>query len=136
MVNFHIHLTNDDDANVTTVQEDCAAYTHFADGNNVYIRTFLENPSDVQFSEVTSSVSNKLDVISGSRKGYKIKTGKDTGGAARMITVICPFSTKLPKVSAKFTDNSEGISAIHPEGSAVRVDIDGESFPMSYSLNE
>ena len=136
MVNFHIHLTNDDDADVTTVPEDCAAYTNFADGNNVYIRTFLEKPSDGQFSEVTSSVSNKLDVISGSRKGYKIKTGKDTGGAARMITVICPFSTKLPVVSAKFTDNSEGISAIHPEGSAVRVDIDGESFPMSYSLNE
>ena len=130
-VNMHLATTEDEPTSISEGQ----AVTTFADGNNLFVKTFAEYDNGIATTSVNSNVSNKLDYVSGQRAGYRLSNVKDAGKAARFVTVLYPFGNTVPEITAEFTDNSEtGHGAYHSEGSAVKVTIDGTAHYISYSL--
>ena len=132
-VTVNMHLTTTEEA-PTSISEG-QAVTTFADGNNLFVKTFAEYDNGIATTSVNSNVSNKLDYVSGQRAGYRLSNVKDADKAARFVTVLYPFGNTVPEITAEFTDNSEtGNGAYHSEGSAVKVTIDGTPHYISYSL--
>ena len=130
-VNMHLATTEDAPTSISEGQ----AVTTFADGNNLFVKTFAEYDNGIATTSVNSNVSNKLDYVSGQRAGYRLSNVKDADKAARFVTVLYPFGNTVPEITAEFTDNSEtGNGAYHSEGSAVKVTIDGTPHYISYSL--
>lgn len=132
-VTVNMHLTTTEDA-ATSISEG-QAVTNFADGNNLFVKTFAEYDNGIATTSVNSNVSNKLDYVSGQRAGYRLSNVKDADKAARFVTVLYPYGKTVPEITAEFTDNAEtGNGAYHSEGSAVKVTIDGTPHYISYSL--
>lgn len=132
-VTVNMHLTTTEEA-PTSISEG-QAVTTFANGNNLFVKTFAEYDNGIATTSVNSNVSNKLDYVSGQRAGYRLSNVKDADKAARFVTVLYPFSDTVPEITAEFTDNAEtGNGAYHSEGSAVKVTIDGTAHYISYSL--
>ncbi len=133
-VTFNIHLLSSEKEPTVCPEEEKAAYTAFSDGNNLYVKTFAESEDNLTFAAVKTDYSNQLDQVSGQRAGYRLSVTKPESKSARFVTVLLPFGTSHGTVTAEFTDNADGVSALHPEGSAVRVCIDGTNYYLSYSL--
>lgn len=151
VMNLHFHLTTGD-SEATVVETPAAtgtdvsaytagAHTAFSDGNNMLCRTFLEavpaSADDYNFNDLHSNVSNAISTVSGQRTGYRVGAAQPEGGAVRFITVIYPFSDSCDGLSieAEFTDNgTTGTGAVHSDGSAVMVTVNGTEYYLSYSL--
>ncbi len=132
-VTVNMHLTTTEEA--PTSISDGQAVTTFADGKNLFVKTFAEYDNGIATTTMNSNVSNKLDYVSGQRAGYRLSNVKDADKAARFVTVLYPFGDTVPIITAEFNDNSEtGNGAYHSEGSAVKVTIDGTPHYISYSL--
>lgn len=137
--NFNIHLLSTA-ANPTVFSEDDRClYTTFSDGNNMYVKTFVENEQDFAIVKKTSKFSSALGEETGDRVGYQFTNRKLADKSVRFITVILPFSGAPESISvdAVFTDNEQsGVAALHPEGSAVRVTVGSKEYDLNYQLEQ
>lgn len=137
--NFNIHLLSTA-ANPTVFSEDDRClYTTFSDGNNMYVKTFVENEQDFAIVKKTSKFSSALGEETGDRVGYQFTNRKPADKSVRLVTVILPFSGAPESISvdAVFTDNEQsGVAALHPEGSAVRVTVGSKEYDLNYQLEQ
>ena len=137
--NFNIHLLSTA-ANPTVFSEDeRCLYTTFSDGNNMYVKTFVENEQDFAIVKKTSKFSSALGEETGDRVGYQFTNRKLADKSVRLVTVILPFSDAPESISvdAVFTDNEQsGVAALHPEGSAVRVTVGSKEYDLNYQLEQ
>ena len=115
------------------------AHTIFADGNNMMFKTFVETTEGYNATFNTAYISEKLGEKTYQRKFYQVDITKPENGAARFITVICPFEKEsdleVLNVSAKFTDNdAANAGTFHASGASVEVNIGTEKYELSYTL--
>ena len=143
-VNLNFHLLTGTGSQATVVddltsQYAFGAHTCFADNNNMLIRSFAETHQDFGATEVNSPFSSKLGEVTGNRKGYQLSIRKPAQGAARFVSVICPFAKSdeaaSMDVKARFTDNSAGTAGtFHAKGASVEVTVNGKTYPLSFTL--
>lgn len=143
-INLNFHLATGKGAETTLVDDLSAqhvygAHTAFGDNNNMLIRTFAETNQDFGYANLTSPYSNKLGEVNGSRIGYQYTIRKPEKGAARFITVICPFGSAADyakqTVEARFTDNpKEAAGTFHAGGASVEVNVNGKVYQLTYTL--
>ena len=136
-VKLTFHLA--DDKNVTIDKDAsnhiCGSHTTHADNNNMMFKTFVETSQGYTTAEGVNHYSNSTRTESGTRKWYRVGIVKQRADAARFITVVCPFSSSLPNVSASFTDNAKGAEGtFHEEGASVKVTVDGKNYDLSYKI--
>lgn len=115
------------------------AHTKFADGNNMLFKTFVETTEGYTAENNTAYVSEKLGEKTHQRRFYQVNITKPANGAARFITVICPFEKEADleklNINAKFTDNNEeNAGTFHANGASVEVNIGEEKYELSYTL--
>lgn len=116
------------------------AHTVFADGNNMLFKTFVETTDGYAGINNTAYISEKLGEKTYQRRFYQVDITKPENGAARFITVIHPFEKEADleklNINAKFTDNNEeNAGTFHADGASVEVNIGGEKYELSYTLN-
>ena len=114
-------------------------YTKFDDGNNMLVRTFLQEPpknaSDFSVKKLETKYSNDQGQESGDRTGYQITTRKVQNGTTRFVSVIYPIDGQYNDgmtFDAQFTDVQE--SNGNPVGACVKVTANGETYDLSYTL--
>ena len=127
-------VIDDDSAN-----HQYGAHTIFADGNNMMFKTFVETTEGYNATFNTAYISEKLGEKTYQRKFYQVDITKPENGAARFITVICPFEKetdlKTLNVSAKYVDNdAANAGTFHASGASVEVNIGTEKYKLSYTL--
>ncbi|WP_353132080.1 heparin-sulfate lyase HepC [Pseudopedobacter sp.] len=125
-VNLNFNLCEGSDNEVSVVTDKNGAYTSFADGNNMAIRTF----SDAAISTVpfNGKVSYTLNVEA-PRKSYAVNMTKGTSQTARYITIIYPSSQAASvQMSAVFTQ------PFQETGVALEVTIDGVKYNLNCNL--
>uniref|UniRef100_A0AB33JN85 Heparinase II/III family protein n=1 Tax=Prevotella sp. GTC17262 TaxID=3236797 RepID=A0AB33JN85_9BACT len=143
-INLNFHLATGTGAETTVVDDLSAqhvygAHTAFGDNNNMLIRTFAETTQDFVCTKLTSPYSNKLGEVNGDRIGYQYTIRKPERGAARFVTVICPFGAVSDfgkqKIEARFTDNTkETVGTFHAGGASVEVSVNGKVYQLTYTL--
>lgn len=112
-LNDNFHLVNDESNPNSYEKKDNGAsvHTNYADGNNMYLETFVVDGTFVSADQRDSDISNAIGKVSGKRIGYRVNIDKAEGGAARFITVAVPFSKDVPAVSFEKTgDNSVSVT--------------------------
>lgn len=142
-VKLNFHIKGADGTNV--VFQDLAddyqsgMYTKFDDGNNMLVRTFLQEPpknaSDFSVKKLETKYSNDQGQESGDRTGYQITTRKVQNGTTRFVSVIYPIDGQYNDgmtFDAQFTDVQE--SNGNPVGASVKVTANGETYDLSYTL--
>lgn len=141
-LNFHLASPVTFDNSAADSDKTYAAYTAFEDGNNIYMKTFSEvkqydfGSNDFNVTTPSSSWSDNLREVSGSRNGYQYTIRKGKGKAARLITVITPLSDNM-NITAEFTDNAEGAEGtFHENGPAVKVTVNGTAYEYTYDLSQ
>ena len=85
------------------------ARTTFTDGNNMAFRTFCFDGVTLASSYTATTGTSWHSNVPGTkyeRPYYKIAVNKDSD-TARFITVIYPFGTQVPEISAKFNSVSK-----------------------------
>ena len=146
-LNFHLAAPAQFDASDAETLKEYAAYTTFEDGNNIYMRTFSEvktfafGGNDFNVTTSTTNRSDKLEEVSGTRNGYQYTISKAKGKAARLVTVIVPYSgdsVENINIKAEFTDNEAGAEGtFHENGPAVRLTINESIvYNLTYNLSE
>lgn len=119
------------------------AHTNFTDGNNICIRSFAEatkrtQETDFKFVEKTTDYSVEHNKVFGKRVGYQMGINR-RNQAMRFITVIYPCAnySDITSMNAKFTDNGDNDSQLgvfKPNGASLSVEINGETYPLSYTV--
>lgn len=124
-VNLHYNLCK---GPVTLLPEQAGANTGFKDQNNIVVRSFSEQPMQMQEEEGWVSLHyNQRD----KRKAYSLNVEKDSSKPARFITVILPVAdaADVPAISARF---------VHPEyqekGLQIEVTIGKKKYQLNYTL--
>lgn len=145
-LNFHLATPAQFDASDAETLKEYAAYTTFEDGNNIYMRTFSEvktfafGGNDFNVTTSTTNRSDKLREVSGTRNGYQYTIRKAKGKAARLVTVIVPYSgdsVENINIKAEFTDNEAGAEGtFHENGPAVKLTINESIVNLTYNLSE
>lgn len=88
-VNLNFHLAEGSDTEVLYDSERMGAYTAFADGNNLAIRTFSDG--ELSYAEREGFVSYNTNSES-KRKSYSVNIQKSSAEPVRFVTVLYPAS--------------------------------------------
>ena len=100
--------------------------TDFADGNNITLRVFGADSMEEQEGWTSPAYREKHP-----RPAYAFRTAKKPGQPVRMVTVIYPTDAENPEaheISATYR------STPSPDGAALEITVDGEKYPISYTL--
>lgn len=89
-VNLNFHLAEGSDTEVLYDSERMGAYTAFADGNNLAVRTFSDQ-SQMTYAEREGFVSYNTNVEA-KRKSYSVSVQKSSAEPVRFVTVLYPAS--------------------------------------------
>ena len=105
------------------------------------VKTFAFGGNDFNVTTSTTNRSDKLEEVSGTRNGYQYTIRKAKGKAARLVTVIVPYSgdsVENINIKAEFTDNEAGAEGtFHENGPAVRLTINESIvYNLTYNLSE
>lgn len=125
-VYVHMHMLSDD--SYPTVYEDRSAsktaglHTTFADGNNMLVRTFPLSQTGYSCAQLSSNISNKIDVVSGKRVGYRVGCTKAAGETVRFVSVAAGVSS-----ASDSTPVSASLS-----GSTLTVTVSGTTYTAQY----
>lgn len=95
--------------NYSKLSDSYEARTTFTDGNNMAFRTFCFDGVTLASSYTATTGTSWHSNVPGTkyeRPYYKIAVNKDSN-PARFITVIYPFGTQVPSISASFTSVSK-----------------------------
>ena len=119
----------------------CGVHSNFEDKNNLLIKTYSETSQDFTFNMGRSNFSNGSGVQT-SRWCMGASVAKTEDKAARFVTILLPFADvdefDALTVSAMFADNPnpDNAGTFHGnDGAAVKVDINGKEYSLSYNLN-
>lgn len=132
-INFHMlsedgHKTVFDNSSVGAGY--CDLYSTFSSGN-MLLRSFCDNQvSSTEMKE--SKISNKIDVESGDRVGFRMTAEKTASDAVRFISIIYPFSGSMRPamdIHAEYENKD-----FDPDGVSVLVTMDGKQYQLSYRL--
>ena len=115
-------------------------------GSNLLIKSFVEAKSgfDMKLGKKAEElpVSDNTGTMIGKKRDWlqvHLNIPKNLkNSAARLITVLYPSDGTAgdgSNISAEFTDNAGGTAGtFHPEGAAVKVTVDGQTYELKYTL--
>lgn len=114
------------------------AHSIFSDNNNMLFKTFCETSTGYAESYNSGYYSDAIGERQ-QRMTYRVDVTKESGLAARFITVIYPFSAESDfdsiSIDASFIDNVGGTAGtFHEDGASVSVTVNNTTYYLSYTL--
>jgi heparan-sulfate lyase len=115
------------------------AHTIYDDNNNMAYKTFCETTEGFTASNTTGYYSDDINTRV-QRRIYRVRITKQSGLAARFITVLYPIGKADEydgtTISASFTDNEGGTpGTFHEDGTSVEVTVGDKTYELTCEIN-